>query len=125
MEKDYFGFEPAYINGLGFRVKGERPKVVLKDAEFSKSLLDEDANYYYDEYGRRKKKVTELTDINVEEVSFVDSPVVRKKFMVIKGDDGVKKSNFRWSDNCQRILRGYSDSDLEKCGYEEEIEKSS
>jgi len=54
------------------------------------------------------------------------------KFSVIKGlkgDDEMKKSDFRWSDNCQRIIRGYSDSDLKDLGedfdyQEEEIEKS-
>jgi len=42
------------------------------------------------------------------------------------GEKEVKKSNFRWSDNTQRTLRGYSDSDLEEIDEEDlEIEKSS
>jgi len=124
---EYYGYENAFITGLGFRVKGERPSAVLKSEEFSKSLLD-DENYYYDEYGRRKKKVTELQDISVDEISYVDVPATKMKFSVIKGlkgDDKMKKSDFKWSDNCQRIIRGFSDSDLEECDYEEEIEKSS
>jgi len=121
---DYFGYEPAYITGLGFRKKGEKPVTVLEDTEFSKSILNEDD---YDEFGR-KIKGHRLENIDVEEISYVDFPATKMKFSVVKGlegDEDMKKSNFRWSDNCQRILRGYSDSDLEKCDYEEEIEKSS
>ncbi len=118
--EDYFGYGDAYIDGQGYRRKGVRPKAVL-DTEFSKSLLDDE-----DEEGLKKKKgITELQDIDVEEVSYVDVPATRRKFTVIKGDGGVEKSNFKWSENTQRTLLGYSDSDLEEYDYEEEIEKSS
>lgn len=86
MEKDYLG-PGGYINGLGFRVKGERPVTISKSIL---SDLDEDEEYYIDEYGikrRRKKGMTELSDIDVEEVSYVDSPATRKKFIIIKGDE--------------------------------------
>jgi len=85
MEKDYFG-PGGYINGLGFRVRGERP--VTND--FSKGLLldlDEEIEGEYDEYGRRKKKVTELKNLDISEVSFVDRPATRKTFYVVKGEN--------------------------------------
>lgn len=87
-EENYWGYGDSYLDGRGYRKKGTRPMAVL-DTEFSKSVLSEEEEFYIDEFGvkRRKKGITELQDINVEEVSFVDSPVVRKKFMIIKGDD--------------------------------------
>jgi len=103
MDKDYFG-EDGYITGIGFRVKGVKPVTV------SKSLLTElDEGYYYDEFGvkRQKKGITELQDINVDEISFVDSPVIRKKFMIIKGDDkemNEEKELKGWEDVSEKEL---------------------
>jgi len=66
------------------------------EVEFSKSIVDDDENYYYDEWGiRRKKKVRELTDIDVEEISMVDFPATRKKFSIIKGDDITMEEDVR------------------------------
>jgi len=129
-EENYWGFGPSYIDGKGYRKRGTRPSAVLESEDFSKSLLGDLGEEEYDEWGRRKKKKgRELIDINVEELSFVDVPATKKTFSVIKGlkgDDEMKKSNFRWSDNCQRVLRGYSDSDLGEIDEEDlEIEKSS
>ncbi|GAI85675.1 unnamed protein product [marine sediment metagenome] len=117
---EYFGYGPSHINGLGFRTKGERP------VTFSKSVLNEEEEYYFDEYGvkRRKKGITELQDIDVEEVSFVDSPVVRKKFMIIKGDDK-KVDRCEWT-TVQNQIFGYTEDDLAMVNDEDiEIEKSS
>jgi len=131
MEKDYFGFEPAYIDGQGYRRKGTRPKAVLK-SEFSKSLLDEEnGEYYYDEFGvkRRKKKTTELTDIDVSEISYVDFPATKKKFYITKGDG--KKMEIEKDDRCewttvQNQVFGYTEDDLSMLNDENiEIEKSS
>ena len=88
LDKNYFGYGDAYIDGEGYRRKGVRPKAVLEVEDFSKSILDdEDREYYYDEFGirRKKKSATELQDINVEEISYVDRPATKKMFSVIKG----------------------------------------
>ncbi|GAJ23611.1 unnamed protein product, partial [marine sediment metagenome] len=85
---DYFGEGPAYISGLGFRLKGERPKITN---EFSKSLLtDIDENgegYYIDKYGR-KVYGTELKNLDVEEISYVNFPATKMKFSVVKNEEG-------------------------------------
>ncbi|MBA7577965.1 hypothetical protein ES708_19821 [subsurface metagenome] len=51
-----------------------------------------DKEYYYDEDGvrRRKRGITELQDINVDEISFVSEPASRKTFAVIKNLEGLK-----------------------------------
>lgn len=99
IDENYCGFEPAYIDGQGIRQKGHRPKAVK---EISKSVLtdidelDENEEYYYDSFGtrrKRKKQVTELTDISVQELSFVDSPATRKTFSVIKSLDKGDEDN--------------------------------
>lgn len=131
MEKDYFG-SPAYINGLGFRVKGERPKAVLEDADFSKSLLDEldEGEFYIDEFGikrKRKKRATELQDINVEEISYVDSPATKKTFSIIKGLEGDDKEMDRceWT-SVQNCVFGFTEDDFSMVSESDiyEIEKS-
>ena len=90
MGKDYLGAN-GRINGLGFRVKNKPAN------EFSKSLLtdidelEEDQEYYFDSFGvrrKRKKQVTELSDISVEEVSYVDFPATKKRFMIVKNEEG-------------------------------------
>ncbi|MBA7603818.1 hypothetical protein ES703_10936 [subsurface metagenome] len=101
MEKDYFG-EGGYINGLGFRVEGERP------VTFSKSLLTDidEEEFYIDQFGikrRKKKRATELQDINVEEISYVSEPAIRKKFMIIKGDGDIMDED---------ILKAISEEEL-------------
>lgn len=97
-DEDYWGYGDAYIDGQGIRCKGKRPKAVLKDTEFSKSLLDEidEGEFYIDEFGikrRRKKGVTELSEIEVEEVSYVNTPAVKKTFMIVKGDGDIMEED--------------------------------
>lgn len=100
---EYFGYGPSHINGLGFRVKGERPVT----NEFSKSLLtDIDENgeeYYIDEFGRRIKG-HELKSLNISEISFVDKPATLKTFSVIKGLEG--DDNIM---NEEKELKGWED----------------
>ena len=86
MEKDYLGAN-GYLTGLGFRKRGPRPVTISKSLQLEE--LDED-EFYYDEFGVRHKKsdITELSDINVEELSFVDRPATKKQFMIIKNEEG-------------------------------------
>jgi len=101
--------------------------------EFEKSTLLTDigelgGDFYIDEDGvKRRRKGHNLKNLEISEISLCRAGKVNVKYLIQKGDDEVNKSdNFRWSDNLQRIVRGYAESDLEEdFGYEEELEKSS
>ena len=110
---DYFGYGDAYITGLGFRKKGTN--------EFSKSVLLSELEEEEEELKRKKRRVTELQDIDVEEVSYVDQPATRQKFMIIKGDDK-EMDKCEWSQT-QRILFGFNEDDLSMVS-DNDIEKS-
>ena len=73
---DYFGSN-GYLTGLGFRKR--------RTNEFSKSAslseLDEEEEL------KKKRGITELQDIDVSEISYVDRPATKKKFTIIKGDE--------------------------------------
>lgn len=60
------GYEPIWLT----KQLGD---IAYNEVEFSKSIVDDEANYFTDEWGiRRKRKVMpgkELRDIDVEEVS--------------------------------------------------------
>ena len=104
--------------------------------EKSTTLLDElEEDYYIDESGvKRKRKGYNLKNLEISEISLCRLGKVDKTYYVKKGEDNimdenttkkVEKSDFKWSENTQRTLLGYSDEDLEEYDYEEEIEKSS
>jgi len=101
--------------------------------EFEKSAtlladLDEfEEDYYIDENGvKRRRKGFNLRDLEISEISLCGAGKVNAKYLIRKGDDEMEKSDFKWSDNCQRIIRGFSDSDVLEVSEEDlEIEKSS
>jgi len=118
---DYFGYGDAHISGLGFRLAGLRPVTNT----FSKSvLLDELDEETEEELKRKKRRITELQDIDVEEISLVDRPATRQKFTIIKGDDKEMDNKCEWS-SVQRCVFGFCDDDLDMLEDNYEIEKSS
>ena len=98
------------------------------EVEFSKSLLDEDEEYFYDENGvrRRKKGITELSSIDVEEISLVSKPATRKKFTVIKSEGDDKEMDNFYFPTVERAIFGFNQDDLSMVSDEDiyEIEKS-
>ena len=100
--KDYFGAD-GYLTGLGFRKKGPRPVT----NEFSKSLLLDELTEEEEELKRKKRRITELQDIDVSEISYVDRPATKKKFMIVKGDDkemNEEKELKGWEDVSEKEL---------------------
>ena len=118
---DYFGYGDAHISGLGFRLAGPRPATNA----FSKSVLLSELDEEEEELKRKKRRITELSDIDVEEISIVDRPATRQKFMVIKGDDKEMDNKCEWV-GAQRAIFGYCEDDLSMVSESDiyEIEKS-
>jgi len=54
------------------------------------------------------QKARKLTDLEIDEISLVDFPAIRKPFVIIKND----KPKQKW-ESVQRAFLGFSDDDLD------------